>query len=120
MNTLIIFVTPPDAACVLKTDSGAVIPGHPAVHPTGRQGVGFDIPDGHVNGHGGNLIVTGSGFVPVDQRGTLWLNQHGQPFPWTTGQTAAWVADDFTLQKAGAVLPPLRVSGTAFVQEVSG
>lgn len=108
MTQLMIFPTPSNAACVLKTDHGDVITGHPAIHPTGRPGVGFDIPDGHPNGWGARLTITAEWFVPLDLRGVLML----------TGPLASFFADDFTLQKAGTRLPRLIVQGTSFVQDV--
>ena len=48
----------PNARGELRHDSAVVLQGHPAVHPTGRQGMGFTIPDTVPNGHGAQLVLT--------------------------------------------------------------
>lgn len=115
---LIIFPTPIDARCELFHDTaGWSLVGAPAVHPTGRIGQGFDIPDGTSQGHGAKLIVTAPHKVPIVQRGILFLNIHGFAYPWTPGQTAAFTADDFTLSDANVTLPRLVPQGQFLVQE---
>jgi len=94
----------PNARGELRHDSAVVLQGHPAVHPTGRQGMGFTIPDTVPNGHGAQLVLTDGGKTLL-QKGTLWLNDGHTAFPWTPGQTAAMVMDDFVVPSASGSLP---------------
>ena len=120
---LIIFPTPLDAHCELTHDDlGGVarIVGVPVVHPTGRRGQAFNLPEPLPNGHGARIVITADGYNTEDQRGTVYLNDGVLAFPWTPGQTAAWVGDDFVLsQKSGAAkLPRLVRNGLFLAQEM--
>jgi len=95
---LIIFTAPPNASAILMHDSGLKLVGHPTVHPTGRIGIGFDIPNTTPNGHGASLFIGMKGKISIEQRGILWLNDGLILFPWTTDQTAVFNTDDFILQ----------------------
>lgn len=116
--TLIIFPTPIDADCTLQPDNGPVIRGVPAVHPTGRQGQGFTIPDGTNQANGAQLTISSPGKVGLIQRGILFLNNPSFQYPWTPGQTAALSADDFHLVTANLNLPRLVSSGEFLVQDI--
>ena len=116
--SLIIFPTPLDAHCELRHDSGFTVVGVPALHPTGRPGQAFAIPDGTPNGHGARIVITAPKKVSLDQRGIVYLNMPGFAYPWTPGQTAAFAADDFVLQASHTTLPPLVVQGQFLAQDV--
>lgn len=107
---LIVFPNPTHASCLLESDTGLVVHGIPVVHPSGRPGQGFEISDGTTNGFGARLTISAPGRVTLEQRGILYLND-GLPFPWTDGQTAAFVADDFHLAPAGQALGRLVADG---------
>lgn len=115
---LIVFPTPADAHCVLQTDPGLTIEGHPATHPSGRPGIGFTIPADHPNGNGAQITITAPEKVSLVQRGILFLAREGFAYPWTPGQTAAFAADDFHLMDGNSTLPRLVVSGNVFAQQV--
>lgn len=104
MSYQLIIFNSQGAQAELRHDSGLIAPGVPAVHPSGRQGIGFDIPDGTPNGHGFQLVLTVSGKTLV-QRGILYLRESHFPYPWTDGQTAAAAMDDFTVPSASGSLP---------------
>lgn len=120
MYQLIIFPTPLDAKCELRHDDlgGVAILGVPTIHPTGRRGQAFTLPDTLPNGHGARILISAPKKVTLDQRGTVYLND-GLAFPWTPGQTAAFVADDFLLAEAPGSLPPLRTMGQFLMQEIA-
>lgn len=103
---LIIFVGPVTAMASCALDNGTLIIGHPVVHPSGRRGIGFTIPDGSPNGNGARIVLSSIGKVSINQRGILWLNDGTVEFPWTPNQTAAFETDDFYLQDV-YVPPPI-------------
>lgn len=96
-----IFPTPPDATCVLRHDTaGWTLTAHPAVHPTGRPGQVFDIPDTTPQDNGSSLNIAAPKKVPVDLRGTLHL-----------GTETYLRVDDFHLQDAHSALPRIVANG---------
>lgn len=115
---LLFFPTPLDAHCELRHDSGLIIGGVAAVHPSGRLGQAFMIPDGTPNGHGAKLLITAPKKVPLEQRGIVYLNDGQLLYPWSDGQTAAFAADDFALADAPSGLPKLAIEGKFLVQAV--
>lgn len=116
---LIIFPTPLDATCTLThDDDGITRRGFPVVHPSGRKGQGFELPSDLPNGHGARLLITAPKKVPLDQRGTVYVNDGVIAFPWTPGQMAAFVADDFLLADAASALPRLVRNGLFLAQEI--
>lgn len=128
MYRLLIFPTPLDAYCELQHDTGVVVSGVPAVHPSGRRGQAFDLPetilddDGEnvpfPNGHGARLRINAPNHVLLDQRGIVYVNDGQLPYPWLDGQTAAFAADDFMLEDAPTTLPSLVVSGQFLARQV--
>ena len=101
MYQLIIFSDPRElSSAVLEPDEQPAIIGVPAIHPTGREGYGFDIPSTNPNGWGAKLTLTARDKVSIIQRGILYLRVPGSAnrFPWTPGQTAAFLVDDFYMQ----------------------
>lgn len=101
--SLIIFPTPLDAVCVLQHDTGGwTRTGTPALHPTGRPGQAFAIPDGTPNVNGAGLTVSAKGYHTLQQRGIVYLKDGSISYPWTPDQTAAFSADDFHLEKDGS------------------
>lgn len=99
---LIVFVNPPNTTGILRTDAGNVYNSHPAIHPTGREGIGFTIED-EPNAHGASLLLEAPNKTSVLQRAILYLNNNtlfGNRYPWTPGQQAAFAVDDFYLQDA--------------------
>lgn len=119
---LIIFPTPLDAHCELTHDDlggDARIVGVRVVHPSGRPGQAFDIPANTPNAHGARMVITAPGKVTKDDRGRVFLNDGTLPYPWTSGQTAAWEGDDFLLADAPAkTLPRLVVNGQFLAQAI--
>lgn len=116
MPQLIIFPTPLTAHAELRHDSGFVAIGAPATHPSGRPGVGFELPATLPNGNGAQLTLSASGYLSLVQRGILYLNDGHLPYPWEPGQTAAYTADDFHLVAVNASnFGPVQISGDRFV-----
>lgn len=114
---LIIFPDPINATCTLRTDAGDVFTGVAAVHPSGRAGQGFLLPDTTANQNGALLTIAAPTKVTLTQRGILFLRD-GIAYPWTTGQTAAFSSDDFRLVSANTTLPRLVVQGEFLAQEI--
>jgi len=114
---LILFPTPLDATCEVRTDHGVTAPGHSATHHTGRLGQGFDFPDDAPNGQGARFTMKVGSRLVYDVRGILYFRQPGFPYPWTDGQTAAFVVDDF-VALASASLPPLVRTGQFLAQAI--
>lgn len=108
MFQLIIFTTPSLVFASLIHDSGITIVGVSVIHPSGRPGIGFNIPLGTPNGNGARLVISSPGKVTIEQRGILWLRYPEMEgnFPWTPGQNAAFNTDDFYLQDS---VPPVPV-----------
>lgn len=105
---LIIFPTPLDATCVLTHDTGGwTLTGVPAVHPSGRPGQSFTIPDNTPNGNGCQLSITAPKKVPLLLRGIL-----------TVGPEPYLRVDDFHLADANTTLPRLTVNGLFLAQDV--
>lgn len=115
---LFIFPTPLDAHCELRHDSGLVVGGISATHPSGRLGQSFDIPVGVPNGNGAALLISAPDKTPIVQRGIVYLNDGHLPYPWLQGQKAAFAADDFTLVDSNVALPRLVPNGEFLVQEI--
>lgn len=117
---LIIFPDPLGIPTDLTLDNGYTARGVPAVHPTGRKGVGFDIPVGTPNGNGAMLHFASEGYDgPKTQRGRLLLNDGTlNGFPWTPGQTADFTADDFRFTKRSASgMGAVHIIGDHFEQD---
>lgn len=93
--TLIIF---PEGTphCEYQHDAypGTIFPGRPVVHPSGRPGIGFDIPDGTPARFGSTITIAWPE-VTNTQRGITRLNDGTIVHDWTPGQQAAFEADDF-------------------------
>lgn len=105
--TLLIFPSPLQAHCELRHDSGWTVVGVQAVHPSGRLGQAFEIPEGTPHGHGARLTITAPKKVPLEQRGVLFLND------------GVWfAADDFVLVDAPSGLPPLVIQRKVLMQEI--
>lgn len=118
--TLIIFPTPLDAVCVLQHDTGGwTLTGVPALHPSGRPGQAFAIPEGTPNRNGARLTISHPTYKDtVDQRAVVLLNDGTIPWPFGPEQSAAFAADDFILQKTNTSLPRLVVQGKVIMQDV--
>ncbi len=94
---LIIFTTPQNAQGVLQLDNGISLNSHPAIHESGRPGIGFSIPNGSPNGNGARLTLSAPEFITIQQRAILWLRTNDGYYPWIGSQQAAFAIDDFTL-----------------------
>jgi len=105
---LIIFTDPKEVKGFLQNDGNLKVTAHSAVHSTGREGIGFTIPDDTPNLNGARVILEASGKVSINQKGILILRTQDMEnrYPWGAGQTAAIAMDDFTLQNK-VVSPPL-------------
>ncbi len=105
---LYIFPTPLDATCVLRHDTaGWTLTAHPALHPTGRPGQVFDVPDGTPQDNGAALTITAPKKVPIDLRAVLHV-----------GTETYLRCDDFHLQDSKTSLPRLVLDGTVLKQDV--
>ena len=105
MSPLFIFPMPLDAICELRHDTaGWTLTAAPAVHPEGRPGQAFTIPDATPNANGVALTISAKGYHPLLLRGVLLLNPPSLQM------------DDFHLTK-GASLPRLVQNGGFFAQE---
>jgi len=108
---LIIFPNPLDSICTFKHDtSGVTLLGKGDVHPSGRLGQSFEFPIGIPNQNGGRLVISKKGKVDLVQRGILYLNDGILQYPWLPEQTAAFSADDFTLQDVVIIKVPAPTS----------
>lgn len=74
MLQYLIFVDPKDSVGLLTLDNGLVIKSHPAKHPSGREGIAFDIPDNAPNGNGCLLVLGRLDYFDEVKRGILWLD----------------------------------------------
>lgn len=103
-----IFPTPEDAHCELRHDTGGwTIVAVPAVHPSGRPGQKFVIPEATPNANGAQLSITAPKKVPLLLRGVLMLT------------TEAYLkVDDFHLADATVTLPRLVLDGHTLKQDV--
>lgn len=88
MIKLFIFTKPSLVNSKLTLDNGTSIDGMPDVHPSGREGYSFVIPNDAPNGNGSQLVIEAEGKVPIHQRGILWLS----------GNSASFNVDDFYLE----------------------
>lgn len=108
MSTLIIFPTPLDATCTLTHDTGGwTLTGVPALHPSGRPGQAFTIPDSTPDQNGFQFTMTAPKKVFPVMRGILHL--HPQPM---------LVFDDFHMLNATVTLPRLVLNGETLKQDV--
>jgi hypothetical protein len=97
---LILFTRPEHGTGTIRPDGGGTYPSHTAVHQeSGRVGIGFTLPDNTAQANGAELTLTpppaNPPRSPITQRGRLYLNRPGFPYPWTVGQQAALDLDDF-------------------------
>lgn len=97
---LIIFPDPLTSNGVLELGNGIKLNSHPAVHETGRKGIGFTIPNGSPNGNGSGLTLFAAGRITLMMRAVLWLRTNDDYYPWMGNQQAAFAIDDFTLPLA--------------------
>jgi len=88
MKQLAIFTTPEDADVELRHDAGPVFKAT-STTVQGRPAHLLSI-DGVPDGWGARLVVTRDRFVPVEQRGILFINR--------PGQFAEFVVDDVALR----------------------
>lgn len=72
MAKRIIFPTPLDATATMIADNGTVMLGVPDVHPSGRPGISFEVPDDHPDWNGARTIVAAPGYQTHDERGILF------------------------------------------------
>ena len=108
MKQLAIFTTPDDADVELRHDAGPVFKGTPST-VQGRPAHLLTI-DGVPDGWGARLVVAKDGFVPVEQRGILWLSR--------PGSFAEFVVDDVQLRPFPvSALPRLVTRGHSFALE---
>src|SRR3990167_5263696 len=109
----VIFPDPLTNGYTLRHDTaGWLLTGVPTVHPSGRPGIGFTIPDGTPDEHGIELIGSGPGYYDFRQRGILRLLADG---------TARTDMDDFRMiKKAGGSsgLGRLQPDGVQFKDHV--
>jgi hypothetical protein len=107
----IIFPDPLDARCTLHHDiAGWTLIGVPTLHPTGRPGQGFTIPDGTPPDNGIELTIAADGYYDFRQRGLIRLHADG---------TATTEMDDFRLTRKGhgsAGMGRLQPDGNQFVR----
>jgi len=80
MSKLFIFTDPVEASATLTLDNGTELQAIPDLHPSGRWGKSFTIPEGSPNGNGAKLSITADGKVPVNQRGIVWINSESSVF----------------------------------------
>lgn len=108
MRELIVFTSVPreTVTATLTLGNGVIVLGHPAVHPTGREGIGFTIPDDVPNGWQATLELSAPGQVRILQKAILWLHTDMIAYPWTPGQTAAFAVDDFFFVPETICPPP--------------
>ncbi len=107
---MFVFPTPLDAHAVLTHDTGGwTLTGVPDVHPTGRQGQSFTIPDATPDGNGAHLTITAPKKVPYQLRGILYLNLPTGP---------GLLVDDYPMTDAAVTLPRLQVNGQFLAQDV--
>jgi hypothetical protein len=106
---LYVFPTPADARCELRHDTaGWSLTATPAVHPSGRPGQVFTIPDTTPQDNGAALLITAPKKVPLELRAILHL-----------GPETYLRCDDFHLADAMTSLPRLVVSGTVLKQDLA-
>lgn len=75
MRELAIFTMPEEAYVELRHDAGVTFRSESGT-ADGRPAHILQI-DGVPDGHGATLIVTADGYVPVEQRGVLWVTRPG-------------------------------------------
>lgn len=105
---LIIFTSEPRETVTSKLTlgDGREVVGHLATHPTGREGIGFSIPDDSPNGWQATLELTAPNKVRILQKAILWLDKDGIDYPWTINQNAAFAVDDFIFENEKTCPPP--------------
>ena len=106
---LIIFTSPESTIGILNLDNGTQSVSHPAVHSSGRKGIGFTIPTNSPQVNGCSLVLAADKKVPLTQRARLIIRDGGElsnGFPWdSSSQTAALLTDDFILEDE-KICPP--------------
>lgn len=71
-----VFPTPPDARCELRLDdTGKTLIAAPAIHPSGRSGQAFIVPEDTPDGHGAGWTTTAPKKATVYLHGVLWLKR---------------------------------------------
>lgn len=91
-----VFTNPPNAVCQLIHDTGWSGVSIPAMHPSGRQGQVFDIPDTVPNANGANLVISAEGKMSLSLRGLLTYMD----------EFAYMQCDDFSLLDIPQTIPP--------------
>lgn len=102
-----VFPTPLDATCELRHDTGGwTLTAAPGVHPTGRPGQVFTIPDATPQANGCALTISAVKKDPLFQRGILII-----------GAETYLRMDDFHLATGGggSAFAPVRIDGDHFV-----
>lgn len=102
---------PPDTTGAIIHDTGGwTVLSHPGTHPSGREGIVFDIPETTPDGNGCSFTLTQKGKELITLRGILYLHL-------PTG--AGIVFDDFShLKPSSTALPRLTVQGKVLMQDV--
>lgn len=100
---------PPDTTGTLTHDTGGwTLQSHPGTHPSGRQGIVFDVPDTTPDGNGCQFTLTQKGRQLITLHGVLYLHL-------PTGAGIAF--DDWTQIKTNTTLPKLAVNGLFLAQD---
>ena len=103
---------PPDTSGTLTHDTGGwTVESHPGTHPSGREGIVFDVPETTPDGNGCSFTLTQKGRPLLEPlRGTLYLHL-------PTG--AGILFDDWTQIKTHTTLPRLVLDGHVLKQDVA-
>ena len=104
MAKLFWFPTPLDAKCEFRHDADGVVRiGKPDVHPTGRPGISWDLPDSLPNKNGARIITSHDEYYDLVMRGVVDMTFNEVTF--NTPGLAGIAIDDVTLQKKPAPCP---------------
>jgi hypothetical protein len=102
--------SPPETTGTIAHDTGGwTLESHPGTHPSGRDGIVFDVPDGTPDGNGCTFTLHQKGRDLITLRGILYLHL-------PTG--AGLVFDDWTHLKSTVTLPRLVAQGQFLAQDV--
>lgn len=94
---MFVFPTPESAKCTLRHDKGWAATGIADIHPTGRAGQSFTIPEDTPNGWGAELYILAEKMNPIRLRGILTFGQD---------DLAYLLCDDFQLFPEKECPPP--------------
>lgn len=68
---LFFFPTPAEAETTLYSDTGLVVSGISNVHPSGRVGKSFELPDSMMDSWGARIVLKAAGFFDTEWKGIL-------------------------------------------------